>query len=545
MGGKRLRAVRGIVSLLLLAAGASSAEPFAAAPAPPRSQRGGRLVIGVRGDVTSFNIYTATNAFTQEISDLLFPKLAAEQDDFRDGPPTFRPALAESWKLSADRMSLTVHLAPAKWSDGREVTAADVLFSHRAAISSDVGWVGSDVKEIIAEVSAPDPRTVVYRFKRSYPYELMDAFEGNVLPAHVYEKVPYPEWPKHAFLDAPVAGGPFRLKRYERGSMIELERNPGYFRQPGTLLETVVFRILPDETTLVNELLSGGIDFMENLSEEAAKRVERSPRLRIVRVPDLAYAFVCWNTSRPPFSDPRVRRALTMAIDRRAILEGLLPRTGRPSNGPILSFMWAHDPSLAAVDYDPAAARRLLVEAGFTDPGGGALLTRDGHPFRFELETNQGSALRNDAVEMIAAQLRKIGVEAVPRILEFGAITERHERHDFDAFVSSWRESTKVDLKSVFHSASITGGYNYGSYRNADLDALIDRARVESDDRLARDLWRQAERIVVADQPFTFLFERDRLHAIPRRLEGMRLSPRSAYANLEEWSLTTEAQAAP
>jgi len=530
--------------LLLWAAFPSCAEPAASDPAP-RARRGGRLVIGVRGDVTSFNIYTATNAFTQEISDLLFPRLAAEQDDFRDGPPTFKPSLAESWEFSPDRLSLTVHLAPAKWSDGRDVTAADVLFSHRAATSPDVGWVGSDVKEIIADLSAPDPRTVVYRFKRSYPYELMDAFEGNVLPAHVYEKVPFPEWPKHPFLDAPVAGGLFLLKRYERGAIIELVRNPGYFRPPGAALDSIVFKILPDETTLVNELLSGGIDFMENVSEEAAKRVEQSPRLRIVRVPDLSYTFVCWNTARPPFSDPRVRRALTMAIDRKAIREGLLPRTGRPSIGPILSFMWAHDPSLAAIDYDPAAAKRLLIEAGFKNPGGEAPLSRDGRPFRFELETNQGSSLRGDVLEMIAAQLRKIGVEAVPRILEFGAITEKHERHEFEAFVSSWRESTKVDLKSVFHSASIKGGYNYGSFANAELDALIDRARAEPDEKIARDLWRRAEAIVIAGQPFTFLFERDRLHAVPRRLEGMLSSPRSAYSNLEEWSLAPEAPAAP
>jgi peptide/nickel transport system substrate-binding protein len=141
---------------------------------------------------------------------------------------------------------------------------------------------------------------------------------------------------------------------------------------------------------------------------------------------------------------------------------------------------------------------------------------------------------------MIAAQLRKVGIEAVPRIVEYGAFVEKHERHEFDAFVSSWRESTKVDLKSVFHSASIKGGYDYGSYADAELDALIDRARAESDAVAARDLWRRAAQIVVRDQPFTFLFERDRLHAVPRRLRGMRLSPRSAYAGLEEWSLAAD-----
>jgi peptide/nickel transport system substrate-binding protein len=530
----RLLAVLCAVSPLVGAAWILSA-------APPPAPRGGRLVIGVRGDVTSFNLYTATNAFSQEVTDLLFPRLADEQDDFRDGPPTFRPFLASSWEISSDRRMLTLRLDPhARWSDGRDITASDVVFSERAASSAEVGWVGGDVKELISGVAAPDPHTVVIHFTRDYPYGLMDALEGSVLPAHIYEKIPFTEWPKHAFLDAGVAGGPFLLARYERGALIELARNPSYFRSPRPLLDSVAFRILPDETTLVNELLSGGIDFMENVSEEAAGRIEGIPRLTLVRVPDLSYTFVCWNTSRPLFSDPRVRRALTLAIDRRAILEGLLPKTGRPSDGPILSFMWAHDPSLRPLDYDPPEARRLLREAGWQDPGGGAVLVRGGTAFRFELETNQGSSLRADVVQMIAAQLRKVGIEAVPRIVEFGAFIEKHERHEFDAFVSSWRESTKVDLKSVFHSASIKGGYDYGSYADAELDALIDRARAEGDAAAARDLWRRAARIVVRDQPFTFLFERDRLHAVPRRLRGMRLSPRSAYAGLEEWSLAAD-----
>src|SRR5262249_34992350 len=254
---------------------------------------------------------------------------------------------------------------------------------------------------------------------------------------------------------------------------------------------------------------------------------------------------VCWNTERSPFSDAKVRRALTMAIDRKAILDGLLPRTGRPSNGPILSFMWAYDPALRAPEFDPEGARRLLREAGFVEAGSDGLLARGGTPFRFDLETNQGSALRADVVQMIAAQLRKIGVEAIPRTIEFGAFVQKHEKHDFDAFVSSWRESTKVDLKSVFHSASRSGAYNYGSYAGAGLDELIDRARAESDPAAARDLWRRAQAIVVADQPFTFLFERDRLHAMPRRLTGFRSSPRSAYAGLAAWALPDAAGTPP
>ena len=513
------------------------AAPGAGAPAS-------RLVIGVRNDVTSFNIYTATNAFSQEIADLLYPRLAVEQDDFQKGPPTFRPALASSWTLSDDGLTLTMKLDPAvRWSGGRPLTAEDVVFSHRAASSAEIAWVGRDVKDQIVEVAAPDTTTVVYRFKQRYPYQLMDVVDGNILPAAVFSLIPFAEWPTRSFHEAPSPSGPFRLKRYEARSVIELERNPDYHRSGLPRLDAIVFRVIPDENTLINELLSGGIDVMENVPARAAPRVEGSPRLRLIRTPDLSYTFICWNTSRPLFSDPRVRRALTMAIDREAIVEGPLGGAGRMAAGPILSFLWARDPDLRPHPHAPDAAAALLKEAGWADRDGDKLLDREGQTFRFELESNQGSGLRWEIVQMVTAQLRRIGIEAVPRIVETGAFIEKHERHEFDAFVGSLRESTKVDLRSVLHSAAGNGGYNYGLYADAQLDALIERARAAVDPVIARDLWRQAQQIVHRDQPFTFLFEPDRFHAVPRRLRGPKPSPRSAYLDLEEWVWEPEAKA--
>jgi peptide/nickel transport system substrate-binding protein len=417
------------------------------------------------------------------------------------------------------------------------MTAADVLLSHRAASSPDVAWAGLDTKEFIADVSASDPHTVVYRFARATPYGLMDAVEGNILPAHVFESTPLSEWPKSAFLEASVTGGPFLLKHHERGALLELVRNPSSLMAPLPRLDAVTFRIIPDEETLLNELMLGGIDVMENVPPRAAARVEASPRLRLVHVPDLSYTFICWNTARPLFSDARVRRALTMAIDRDSIIEGLLPGIGRPASGPVLSFLWAHDPDLTPLPFDPEGARRLLAEAGWADRDGEGVIDRDGRPFRFELETDQASGQRGDVARMVVAQLGAVGVVVVPRLFETGTFIARHEAHDFDAFVGSWRESTKVDLKSNFHSTSIRGGYNYGGYASPELDRLIDRARAEPDPGAERALWIAAQRIVARDQPYTFLFERDRLHAVVRNLHLARVSPRSLYAGLAEWSL--------
>jgi peptide/nickel transport system substrate-binding protein len=492
-------------------------------------------VIGVRADVDSMNVYTATSAFSQEVADLLYLRLARERDG-RDGPPELEPLLAESWKLADDGLTLSVQLAAgARWSDGQAIEADDVVFSHRAAVDPAVGWVGRDTKEFIREVTAQGPRTVVYRFSRRYPSQLVDAFEGNIVPAHALGQIPFEAWPQTSFLDAAITSGPFRLVRFERAALIELARNPHYLGAPLPRLDSVVFRVLPDEEALVSELLSGELDFVENLPEQHRSRVAADGRFELLRVPDLSYTFLCWNTARPLFAEPTVRRALTLAIDRAAIIAALAPETGRAAHGPIPSTLWAHDGGIDPLPYDPRESERLLGAAGWRDTDHDGVLDRDGMEFRFVLETNQESRLRRDVVEAVAAQLAQLGIQVEPRFFEFGSIVERHERHDFDAFVSSWRESTKLDLRSVFHSAAAQDGYNYGSYANAEVDAWIERARAEGDPRAARDAWGQVERRVVADQPYTFLFERDRLHAVRRGLGGVEPDPRSIYAGLEEW----------
>jgi peptide/nickel transport system substrate-binding protein len=523
MRGRILRAGVGLCFLLVLAC-----------RAPERL--GGRVVIGIRADPGTVNIYTATNATAQEVADLLFLRLADERDDAAKGPPTLAPSLAQSWEWRDDGRELRVRLDPkAKWSDGKPITAEDVVFSDRAARSPEVGWAGSDVKELISDVAAPDPSTVVFRFTKAYPYRLLDASEGNIVPSHAWGTIPLADWTKHAFVEAPAASGPFLLGRYVPKEQLTLTRNRSYVKAPLPHLDEVVFRILPDMETLVNEVIAGGVDVVPNISEEAAKRLSGRDDVRVVRAPDLSYTFVCWNTSRAPISDVGVRRALTLAIDRGAIIETLAPGTGRPSYSPIPSALWAHDPGVEHLDYDPAGAAALLEKAGWIDKDGDGIREKNGKPFRFELETNQGSALRGAVVEMIVGQLRKAGVVAVPRLYEFGASNEKHRKHDFDAFVGGWRESTKVDLKSVLHSEARENGYNFGLYANPELDHLIESAREEQDVAAARDLWSRAQRIVAHDQPFTFLFEADRLHAVRKGLAGFHPTLRSALTGLEEW----------
>jgi peptide/nickel transport system substrate-binding protein len=231
-----------------------------------------------------------------------------------------------------------------------------------------------------------------------------------------------------------------------------------------------------------------------------------------------------------------VRRALTLAIDRQALVDTLWKSYARVALGPILADVWARHPDLAPWPYDPAEAKRLLAGAGFADRDGDGVVERGGRPFRFELTTNSSNRVRSDALVLIQEQLRRVGVDAVPRTLEIATLTERNLAHDFDATLSGWAVDTTLDLRPYFHSSEAeNGGYNFGSFRDAELDRLLDAVRLEPELARARPLFARIQEILHRDQPYTFLWEPQRLAAARRDLEELEPNALSPLFNLSRW----------
>lgn len=498
----------------------------ACAPGDPPPDADRPVVVGVKGDVSGFNLYAARNAFTETVTDLIYPRLAFAMGD------ALAPGLAESWELDADRRRLVVRLRPdASWSDGTPLTAEDIRFTFAVSSDPQVAWVGAELKERIERVEVLDPATLAFHFDGAYPYAAIDALEGQVLPEHALAEIPRAEWPTRAWTPPRVTGGPFRVADYRPGQRIELERAGGADGRTART-QRIVFRVIPDPTTLVQELVAGGIDVLSGFPVDRLDRVADSEAFRVTRVPDLSYLFVCWNTARPPFDEREVRIALSEAVDREALIEGLMAGAARPAVGPIPSQSWAFDPTLEPRPFDPESARRRLEDAGFVDRDGDGIVERAGVPLRFELDANVESRLRRRIAEVLVDQWRAVGVETVLVRHDFPTYIERHERGAYDAFVGSWRESTRVDLSGVFHS---DGGYNYGAFADPSVDAAIEAASAAATLDDARPLWHAAQRAVVDAAPYTFLFEPERIDVVRAELEGFRPSPRSAYSGLEDW----------
>jgi peptide/nickel transport system substrate-binding protein len=497
-----------------------------------------QLVVATSVDLAGVNELVATNTrFTHEILDLLFLHLLEERPDYAEHPPSFAPALAESWELAADRKSLLFRIrADARWSDGTPIGARDVLFTHRAQVSDQVAWPYAASKSAIEDVVALDERTVLFRLRDANPYLLVDVNDGQILPEHAWGDRPFASWRSSGdwFRERLVTSGPYRVSRWQPGVELALEPSPEQLaRAPAS--PGVVFRVVSDPAALVEQLLAGRFDFADGISPQDAARIAERADLRLLSSAGRQYDYIGWNGARPPFGEPAIRRALTLAIDRQGLVDALWSGHARVAAGPIPAETWARDRELSPWPYDPAAARALLASAGFRDTDGDGIVERGGKPFRFELTTNAGNRIRADALVMIQEQLARVGVAATPRTLEIQALTELNLAGEFDATLAGWSVDTTLDLRPYFHSTEVEDGWNFIRFASVEADELLEALRAESDLDAARPLHHRLQRLLHELQPYTFLWEPRRLAVARADLIGAEPNPLSTFASLPRW----------
>jgi peptide/nickel transport system substrate-binding protein len=521
-----------IIALALLAAACSPTG----APERPADT----IIIGIQSDIQSWNPFLAEDATSEEILTLIYPSLAVEQIDYQQHPPSFEPSLAESWEFSEDGLSLTFTLrADAVWSDGVPVTSDDLLFSWKVQTSDIYGWLWSDLTDNIEKVEALDDHTVRYTFSHRYPYQLMDINDGPIVPAHAWEKIPLEAWEDTDWNEHVLSAGPFLRATHIPQQELILERNPHYFNSGYPRLKGLVFRVVPSKSALFTQLLAGGIDLVNDIPPAEATRVQSNPDLELRIFADRSYTHICWNLENELFADPAVRRALGLAIDRSALINVVYNGYAQPSAGPVLSTMWAFNRDLEPLPFDPKTAAELLADAGWTDSDNDGLLDRNGQAFSFEILAPAESEVRQDVALMIERDLGHIGIEVIPRLIEWGAVQAAISEGDFEAFVNRWIEPTQVDLEGIWRSAPPdTPTFNFGHYSSPEVDRLLDEIAKAPEFATQKPLLDRIQEIIVADQPYTFLVENVRLVGLDSRVQGADINDATIYFNVDEWTVT-------
>ncbi len=469
------------------------------------------------------------------LGDLIFSRLADVGPDFATlGDSGFVPQLAESW-IFEDLRTLKLTLNPAaRWHDGTPVTAADVAFSFDVYRDPALATVARSRLQAIASVTAQDERTAAIRYHRAYPEMFFDAvYHVRILPKHLLDTIPRDRLAAHPFGRRPVGSGPYRFVRWTTGESIDLAADSTFFLgRPG--LRRVIWRFTGDPATRLTQLLAGEADVVYFIGgAEDIRRVEEADHLRVVSYPSSVYSYVGFNTRDPDdpqqphwlFRDHDVRVALTMAIDREAVVRAVLRDRGRVPPGPISPALWIWSEELEQLPYDTAAARRLLAARGWTDRDGDGTLERRGQRLAFDLLVPNSSTPRRRAARIMQDQLKRVGVAMTITELEFNAFVDRSAAQQFDATFQAYGGEISPNSVAEVWSTDAIGALNYTRYSNPTVDRLLAAAAREADIERARAGWHAAVAAIVRDAPAIWIYTPTMTAGVHRRFENVTFRP--------------------
>jgi len=482
------------------------------------------------GDARRLNPVIANDAASGTINDQIFNGLVKYDKDIK-----LIGDLAERWEVTNSGKTITFYLRKGvKWHDGVEFTAEDCLFTYQRLIDPKVAtpYSSSYMDVLKAEVVGTD----IFRVTYKEPFSpALESWNMGMLPKHLLDGK---DINTDAFNRKPIGTGPYKFKEWTAGQKIVLEANDDYF-EGRPKIDQFIFRVIPDSSTMFQELLSGGVDMMglnplQYLRKSETRRIKDN--YRKFRYPANAFTYMGYNLTNPLFTDIKVRQALSYAINRQGIIDGIVLGIGRPCTGPYAHVSWAYNPNARSYDYDPDRARRMLADAGWKDSNKDGILEKDGRPFRFTVMTNQGNSERIRAAEIIQQNLKAVGIDVNIRVMEWQAFLEQIDKRSFDAMILGWSMSRDPDLYDIWHSSKTRKGeYNFISYKNAEVDRLLVEGRRTFDVEKRKKIYYRIHAILAEEQPYAFLYVPDATPIVHKRFKGIVPAPLGIFYNFREW----------
>lgn len=508
----------------------------APASATPAAPPGGVVVMASGADLESANPLVTVHPLARQVQRFaLFVTLVRYDDSLRAAP-----YFARRWSWSPDRREVTLHLEPAlRWHDGEPTTARDVAFTLDAVRDPASGSPRAGEFSWLDRVEVRDDTTITLIATRPLAALPNILCELPIAPEHVLRQVPRGDYRRDAFASAPIGNGPFVFRQRRAGERWIFDRNDAFPPSMGgaPLLGRFIVAVVDEPTTKFAGLVSGDLD-VAGVSPTMTDLVASDPTLEVVSYP-VSFSFgLVFNVARPPFDDPRVRRAVSAAIDRARIVRVALAGYGTPAGGAIPpEHPFAAGGTADAGARDDSAAVRELDAAGWTR-GRDGMRTKDGAPLRFTLLT-VGSG-DNALEQLVQADLRRVGIAMEIRTMELGAFLAeaRATPKRFDALVTGIPgDLSLAHLAGMFDSAQQGGALDYSGYHTPRLDAAFTAARTAPDDAAERAAWREIQQDLEAATPVAWLYHARGVQGMRRRLHGVRMDLRGELATLARWTV--------
>jgi len=522
-----------LLAVLLAAgqAGCKAQEPERRYGGPDTGPAYGDLFIDASiGDASTLLPPLASDAASFGIISLIYNGLIKYDGDLNQVGD-----LAESWDISPDGLTITFHLRKGvKWHDGAPFTARDCLFTYQVMVDPKTPTAYSGDYLQVKKAEAVDD----YTFRVTYPQPFAPALGSwglNMLPRHLLEGQDITKSPLGR---RPIGTGAYIFKDWQAGQKIALTYNPDYF-EGRVYLNGYLYRVIPDLATMFLELKAGNLDRMGLTPLQYSRQTEYPKfhrRYEKYRYMPFSYIYLGYNQNDARFADRRVRQALTHAINKKEIIEGVLMGLGQEATGPYKPGTWYYNPEAPKFPYDPARAKSLLAEAGWR-PDAEGVLVRDGRPFEFTILTNQGNDIRVRTAEIIQRRLRQVGILVKIRTVEWAAfLKEFIEKGRFEAVLLGWNTGLDPDQHDIWSSTKTKPGeLNFIGYKNPEVDKVLAQGRHTFDREKRRRAYFRFQEILAEDQPYTFLFVPDALPAISRRFRGIKPAAAGIDYNFIKW----------
>src|SRR5579875_108526 len=528
-----MRRSTALASLLALAAAG-------ALPRPSSAEEPHVLRYADGLDVSSLNPFLATTGHTAAFAELTmahFVRFGPQGDPI---PELIAEVPTQANRgISANGTTLTYHLRRGvRWSDGAPFDASDVLYSVAVAKDSRNTLFVPDPWRHVADVAARGKHTVLFRLDKPFaPFIVWYFGAGSpscVLPRHVLG--PSTLINTAAYNGLPVGVGPFRFSAYHRGSAVEMEANPYYWRGRPKL-ERVVYKLIPNQNTLLTQLRTGEIDLWQAISGPLTAVAKGLAGKRSSTWLSNFMSAIYFNTSHKPVSDPRVRRALRLATDRRTIFDKVMLRNGVMTE----SLIPVVNPDHLAIPlskYDPGAAARLLDSAGWR-LGPGGVRTKNGAPLALDLAIPSGYEPSEVFADLLRENWGKIGVRVTIHVWPTAQFFTTYanggviETGKFDvALLSQGVPLLFADIGGAYTCASIAPhGANFVRYCDPKVDALNERYVQTYDPRKRKAIAAQMQRLVDEDCPMIEIYERAFVSVYDARLTGYAPNPYSNWGD--------------
>jgi len=493
------------------------------------SATGGTLIVAQVGDATQLLPPLIGDITGHVVQDMVFDRLAEIGPEMNTtGDKGFEPRLAKSWTWANDSLSIAFSIDPrARWHDGQPVTAQDVKYSLQLFTDPKVGSPNAPLFSNIDSIQVRDSLTAVAWFKKRSPAQFYDlVYQLIPVPQHVYGSIPLDQLQTSEQTRTIVGSGQFRFVKWEPKVRIELIADTAHYRGRPKL-DRIILSIVTDGNVGMTQILAGQADFLQAYPIDQVKTLDSSKVARAMVLPTFGYTYAAFNpharksrtAPHPIFSDLRVRRALSMGVNRRAMLANVFGELGRLGHGPFPMSHSAADSTIKLPPYDTVAAKAMLDSSGWR-MGANGVRERNGQPLRFQILGATTSLTRKQYAVLLQDQFRRLGVQTDIENLDGQTFEARSRAGDYDLLLWSWTTDAAVGgFAQTWGTAAIGDqGQNVQRYSDPKVDVLLDSAAAEFDPDRATAIARRAFQMIADDVPAIWLYDVVLIDAVHRRV---------------------------